>query len=156
MKEKKRYFWKKTLFNDNLVSSINWNYWNCYFAFGFYHLSCKAPLYIAYMYYLFFQIRKGRIYPVLQGFCPLAFAPPTCLWQYVKPLESCSWQHPHFSMLRSQFPRKGWQTLVTFCINTCLLKLDFFFFLAYNQTDYTPQPVIHVGQAAPEIDDAEE
>lgn len=35
-------------------------------------------------------------------------------------------------------------------------KIRFFFFLAYNQKDYTPQPVILGGQAAPETDDAEE
>lgn len=106
---------------------INWDHWNWSYAFAFYYLFCKVSMYIVCLCYLFLQISKGRIYPVLQGSCPLAFAPPTCHWQYVKPLESCSWQDPHFSTFRSQFPRKGWQTLVTFCINTCLLKLDFFF-----------------------------
>lgn len=161
LKERK----KKTILKENTcflitiwpVPFINSDHRNWRFAFSFSYLSCKAPRYIVYICYLLLQISEGRICPVLQGFCPLAFVPPTCHWQYVKPLESCSWQHPHFSMLHSQFPRKGWQTLVTFCINTCLLKLDFFFFfLAYNQTDYTPQSVIHGGQAAPEIDDTEE
>lgn len=119
---KKRFFFLITIWPTVFIPS---DHWNQSFIFAFISSLEKITIYCIYV-LSFSPDQQERDIPCPSRIHPLASAPPTCHWQYVKPLESCSWQHPHFKMLHSQFPRKGWQTLVTFCINTCLLKLDSF------------------------------